>query len=150
MIEEVMVDCGVSDDDVNGVSVVSFQGASDTMNLPVAFISFIMLPIAGNTKAIRFAMEDKLDCTLGVAIGSSIRISMFVIPICVIVSWLMGSPMDLNFQLFETAMLCITVLVVAFMLKEGISNYFIGLMLILCYLMVAASLFVHVDPSNDD
>lgn len=123
------------------------------------------------------------------------------IPFCVVVGWFMGQPMDLNFKLFETATLFITVLVVAFMLQvspclsftnfmvfmlifvvvsdayiyiyqseillfcalglliqlviigfywmqEGTSNYFKGLMLILCYLIVAASFFVHVDPTN--
>ena len=72
-----------------------------------------------------------------------------MIPFCVVVGWFMGKPMDLNFQLFETATLFITVLVVAFMLQEGTSNYFKGLMLILCYLIVAASFFVHVDPSKE-
>jgi Ca2+:H+ antiporter len=62
----------------------------------------------------------------------------------------MGAQMDLNFQLFETATLFITVIVVAFFLQEGTSNYFKGLMLILCYLIVAASFFVHEDPHQDD
>jgi Ca2+:H+ antiporter len=66
----------------------------------------------------------------------------------VVIGWMMGEEMDLNFQLFETATLFITVLVVAFMLQEGTSNYFKGLMLILCYLIVAASFFVHVDPKS--
>ncbi|CAA0829509.1 Vacuolar cation/proton exchanger 2 [Striga hermonthica] len=137
---------------LSGYLVDAIQGASDSMNMPVAFISVILLPIVGNAaehaSAIMFAMKDKLDISLGVAIGSSTQISMFVIPFCVIVGWFMGKPMDLNFQLFETATLFITVLVVAFMLQEGQSNYFKGLMLILCYLIVAASFFVHVDPSN--
>ncbi|KAL3632833.1 Vacuolar cation/proton exchanger 2 [Castilleja foliolosa] len=139
---------------LSGYLVDTIQGASDSMNMPVSFISVILLPIVGNAaehaSAIMFAMKDKLDITLGVAIGSSTQISMFVIPFCVIVGWIMGKPMDLNFQLFETATLFITVLVVAFMLQEGQSNYFKGLMLILCYLIVAASFFVHIDPSNDD
>lgn len=139
---------------LSGYLVDAIQGASESLNLPVAFISVILLPIVGNAaehaSAIMFAMKDKLDITLGVAIGSSTQISMFVIPFCVVVGWCMGEPMDLNFKLFETATLFITVLVVAFMLQEGTSNYFKGLMLILCYLIVAASFFVHVDPSNDD
>ncbi|KAL3528523.1 hypothetical protein ACH5RR_007845 [Cinchona calisaya] len=139
---------------LSGYLVDAIQGASDSLNLPMAFISVILLPIVGNAaehaSAIMFAMKDKLDITLGVAIGSSTQISMFVIPFCVVVGWFMGQRMDLNFQLFETATLFITVLVVAFMLQEGTSNYFKGLMLILCYLIVAASFFVHVDPSNDD
>ncbi|RRT50593.1 hypothetical protein B296_00015357 [Ensete ventricosum] len=100
------------------------QGASVAWNIPVAFISVILLPIVGNAaehaSAIIFAMKDKLDISLGVAIGSSTQISMFgvsLIPFCVVVGWIMGQPMDLNFQLFETATLFITVLVVAFMLQ---------------------------------
>ncbi|KAG5538064.1 hypothetical protein RHGRI_025224 [Rhododendron griersonianum] len=137
---------------LSGYLVDAIQGASDSWNMPVAFISVILLPIVGNAaehaSAIMFAMKDKLDITLGVAIGSSTQISMFLIPFCVVVGWLMGKPMDLNFQLFETATLFITVIVVAFMLQEGTSNYFKGLMLILSYLIVAASFFVHVDPST--
>ncbi|XP_060206061.1 vacuolar cation/proton exchanger 2-like [Lycium barbarum] len=138
---------------LSGYLVDAIEGASDSLSMPMSFISVILLPIVGNAaehaSAIMFAMKDKLDITLGVAIGSSTQISMFVIPFCVVVGWFMGKPMDLNFQLFETATLFITVLVVAFMLQEGTSNYFKGLMLILCYLIVAASFFVHVDPSKD-
>ncbi|KAF6174990.1 hypothetical protein GIB67_026478 [Kingdonia uniflora] len=137
---------------LSGYLVDAIQGASDSLNIPIAFISVILLPIVGNAaehaSAIMFAMKDKLDITLGVAIGSSTQISMFVIPFCVVVGWFMGEPMDLNFQLFETATLFITVLVVAFMLQEGTSNYFKGLMLIFCYLIVAASFFVHIDPAT--
>lgn len=131
--------------------VDAIEGASIAWKMPVSFISVILLPIVGNAaehaSAIMFAMKDKLDISLGVAIGSSTQISMFAIPFCVIIGWIMGCPMDLNFQLFETATLFITVLVVAFLLQEGTSNYFKGLMLILCYLIVAASFFVHVDPT---
>uniref|UniRef100_A0A7N0ZYZ7 Vacuolar cation/proton exchanger n=1 Tax=Kalanchoe fedtschenkoi TaxID=63787 RepID=A0A7N0ZYZ7_KALFE len=134
--------------------VDTIEGASVAWNMPLSFISVIVLPIVGNAaehaSAIMFAMKDKLDISLGVAIGSSTQISMFGIPFCVVIGWMMGREMDLNFQLFETATLFITVLVVAFLLQEGTSNYFKGLMLILCYLIVAASFFEHVDPSADD
>lgn len=132
--------------------VDAIEGASVAWKIPVAFISVILLPIVGNAaehaSAIIFAIKDKLDISLGVAIGSSTQIAMFGIPFCVVVGWIMGCPMDLNFQLFETATLFITVLVVAFLLQEGTSNYFKGLMLILCYVIVAASFFVHVDPNT--
>ncbi|GAV61703.1 LOW QUALITY PROTEIN: Na_Ca_ex domain-containing protein, partial [Cephalotus follicularis] len=126
-----------------------FQGASVSLKIPIEFISVILLPIVGNAaehaSAIVFAMKDKLDISLGVAIGSS-TIAMFGIPFCVVAGWIIGRPMDLNFQLFETATLLITVLVVAFMLQEGTSNYFKGLMLFLCYLTIAASFYVHMGP----
>ncbi|XP_038692469.1 vacuolar cation/proton exchanger 3-like isoform X1 [Tripterygium wilfordii] len=132
--------------------VDAIEGASVSLKMPMAFISVILLPIVGNAaehaSAIVFAMKDRLDISLGVAIGSSTQISMFGVPFCVVIGWIMGHPMDLNFQLFETATLFITVLVVAFMLQEGTSNYFKGLMLIFCYLIVAASFFVHIDPTS--
>ncbi|XP_052482413.1 vacuolar cation/proton exchanger 3 isoform X1 [Gossypium raimondii] len=132
--------------------VDTIEGASEAWDVSIAFISVILLPIIGNAaehaSAIMFAMKDKLDISLGVAIGSSTQISMFGIPFCVVIGWMMGQEMDLNFQLFETATLFITVIVVAFFLQEGTSNYFKGLMLILAYLIVAASFFAHEDPTS--
>ncbi|KAF3780533.1 Vacuolar cation/proton exchanger 2 [Nymphaea thermarum] len=118
---------------LSGYLVDAIEGASESLGMPISFISVILLPIVGNAaehaSAIMFAMKDKL------------------IPFCVVIGWCMGQPMDLNFQLFETATLFMTVLVVAFMLQEGTSNYFKGLMLLLCYFIVSASFFFHVDPA---
>ncbi|CAM0947047.1 unnamed protein product [Alopecurus aequalis] len=133
--------------------VDAIDGASQAWNIPVAFISVILLPIVGNAaehaSAVMFAMKDKLDLSLGVAIGSSTQMSMFGIPFCVVIGWMMGQPMDLNFHLFETASLLMTVLVVAFLLQDGTSNCLKGLMLFLCYLIVAASFYVHSDQDPD-
>ncbi|KAK8648720.1 hypothetical protein V6N13_129464 [Hibiscus sabdariffa] len=132
--------------------VDAIEGASLAWGVPVAFISVILLPIGGNTAAVTtsvmFALKDKLDVSLGVAIGSSTQISMFIIPFCVVTGWIFGRPVDLNFQPFETATLFMTVLFVAFIMQEGTSSYFKGLMLLFCYLLVAASYFVHEDPSS--
>ncbi|GMJ02884.1 cation exchanger 5 [Hibiscus trionum] len=132
--------------------VDAIEGTSLAWGVPVAFISVILLPIGGNTAAVTtsvmFAMKDKLDVSLGVAIGSSTQISMFIIPFCVVTGWIFGRHVDLNFQLFETATLFMAVLFVAFITQEGTSNYFKGVMLLFCYLLVAASYFVHGDPSS--
>lgn len=134
--------------------VDAIQEASTSLGIPLPFISVIILPIVGNAaehaSAIMFALKDKLDLSLGVAIGSSTQISMFVIPFCVVIGWITGKPMNLDFQLFETATLFTTVIVVAFMLQEGKANYFKGLMLVFCYLIVGASFFVHADSSNQE
>ncbi|KAL6888644.1 hypothetical protein ACP4OV_009670 [Aristida adscensionis] len=130
--------------------VDAIEGASQAWNVPTAFISAVLLPIVGNaaehTSAVVSATKDKLDISLRVAIGSSTQISMFVIPFCVVLGWIMGQPMDLNFHLFETASLLLTVLVVAFLLQDGTSNCMKGLMLVFCYLIVAASFYVYADP----
>lgn len=132
--------------------VDAIEGASVSSSIPVGFISVIILPIVGNAaehaSAIMFALKDKLDISIGVAVGSSTQIAMFVIPLCVVVGWMMGQKMDLNFQLFETTTLFITVLVVSFMLQEGTSNYFKGAMLVLSYLIVGVSFLVHRDPES--
>ncbi|CAI5487773.1 unnamed protein product [Closterium sp. Naga37s-1] len=111
--------------------VDAIEGAADAWDIPVAFISVIILPIVGNAaehaSAIMFAAKDKVDISLGVAIGSSTQIAMFAIPFCVVVGWAMGVPMDLNFHLFETATLCMTVLVVAALLQVGLGLLQVGL-----------------------
>jgi Ca2+:H+ antiporter len=113
---------------LSGYLVDAIEGASVSWKIPISFISVILLPIVGNAAehagAIMFAMKDKLDLSLGVAIGSSIQISMFAVPFCVVIGWMMGAQMDLNFQLFETATLFITVIVVAFFLQVNLeANY---------------------------
>ncbi|KAK6269407.1 hypothetical protein POUND7_006512 [Theobroma cacao] len=132
--------------------VDAIEGASLAWGVPVAFITVILLPIGGNTAAVTtsvmFAMKNKLDVSLGVAIGSSTQISMFLIPFLVVIGWIFERPVDLNFQLFETATLVMTVLFVAFLMQEGTANYFKGLMLLFSYLIVSASYFVHEDPSS--
>lgn len=137
--------------------VSAIEGAASAWQIPVVFISVVILPIVGNAaehaSAIIFACKDKLDISLGVAIGSSTQIAMFAIPFCVVVGWATGVDVDLNFHIFETATLLITVLVVAVLLQEGKANYFKGLMLVLSYLIVAASFFVHsdvVEPNPGD
>ncbi|CAN0928247.1 Vacuolar cation/proton exchanger 2 [Linum grandiflorum] len=134
---------------LSGYLVDAIQGASESSHLSMGFINVILIPIAGNSAAyattIMFAIKDKQDITLGVAIGSSTQIAMFAIPFYVVVGWLVDQPMDLNFHLFETATLFITVVIVAFTLQEGTSSYFKGLMLMLCYSIVGASFYVHSD-----
>ncbi|KAF8677040.1 hypothetical protein HU200_046498 [Digitaria exilis] len=134
-----------------GFLVDAIEGASKHCKTSLAFMSFVLLLIVGNAaehaSAVMFAMKDKLYISLGVAVGSSTQISMFVVGYSIVTGWMMGQPMDLNFHLFEIANLLITVLVVAFLLQDGTSNCFKGLMLILCYLTVAASFYVYADPN---
>jgi len=130
--------------------VDTIEGASASWDFSVAFISVILLPIVGNAaehaSAVMFAMKNKMDISLGVAIGSSTQIALLVIPFCVIVGWFMDKPMDLNLQVFETATLFITVVTVAFVCQDGKSNWLKGLTLILAYILLSASFFFHKDP----
>ncbi|XP_045818609.1 vacuolar cation/proton exchanger 3-like isoform X2 [Trifolium pratense] len=59
----------------------------------------------------------KKDISLGVALGSATQIAMIVVPLCVIVAWIMGVKMDLNFNLLETGSLALAIIVSAFTLQ---------------------------------
>uniref|UniRef100_A0A5B7AWC6 Vacuolar cation/proton exchanger n=1 Tax=Davidia involucrata TaxID=16924 RepID=A0A5B7AWC6_DAVIN len=127
--------------------VGTIEAASDSWGISVSFISIILLPIVGNAAehagSIIFAFKNKLDISLGVALGSATQISMFVVPLCVIVAWIMGVHMDLDFNLLETGCLAIAIIITAFTLQDGTSHYMKGVVLCLCYGVIATCFFVH-------
>lgn len=84
-----------------------------------------------------------MDISLGVAIGSSTQISLCIVPLCVLLGWAFGRPLDLNLQVFETASLFVTVITVAFISQDGKSNWLKGLTLVLAYVLMSASFFFH-------
>lgn len=132
--------------------VGTIEAASDSWGISVSFISVILLPIVGNAAehagAIIFAFKNKLDISLGVALGSATQISMFVVPLCVVVSWIIGVRMDLDFSLLETSSLALAIIVTAFTLQDGTSHYIKGLVLLLCYIVIGACFFVSKSPQN--
>ncbi|GJP55254.1 hypothetical protein CLOM_g14223, partial [Closterium sp. NIES-68] len=127
--------------------VNSVEGTALEWNVPFSGICVVVLPLVNNvtehTSAILFGMRDKLDVSLSIAVGSSIQLAMFLIPLAVIGGWIIGVPMDLNFHRFETLSLFITVLVTVLMLHEANANWLKGLMLVLMYLILAATFFNH-------
>ncbi|CAL0328291.1 unnamed protein product [Lupinus luteus] len=132
--------------------VATIQEASDSWGLSVSFLSIILLPIVGNAAehagAIIFAFKNKLDITLGVALGSSTQIAMFVVPLCVIVAWIAGVEMDLNLNLLETGSLALAIIATSFTLQDGTSHYMKGFILLLCYIVIGACFFVQRSPLN--
>ncbi|KAI3888270.1 hypothetical protein MKW92_039563 [Papaver armeniacum] len=133
--------------------VGTIEDASESWGISVSFISIILLPIVGNAAehagAVIFAFKNKLDITLGVALGSATQISMFVVPLCVIVAWIMGIEMDLDFNLLETGSLALSVIITAFTLQDGTSHYLKGLVLLLCYFVIAACFFFLKSPVTE-
>ncbi|GFY93164.1 cation exchanger 3 [Actinidia rufa] len=132
--------------------VGTIEDASSSWGLSVSFISIIVLPIVGNAAehagAIIFAFKNKLDISLGVALGSATQISLFAVPSCVITSWIIGEKMDLDFNLLETGSFALSIIVTAFTLQDGTSHYMKGLVLLLCYIVIGACFFVYQTPLN--
>ncbi|KAI8926374.1 hypothetical protein BC831DRAFT_456491 [Entophlyctis helioformis] len=84
-------------------------------------------------------MRNKMDLAIGVAVGSSMQIALFVSPLLVIVGWISGQPLTLDFKVFDTSVLFVSVIVVSHLTNDGTSNWLEGLMLLLSYLIVATA-----------
>ncbi|KAI8635581.1 calcium/proton exchanger [Xylariaceae sp. FL1651] len=111
-----------------------------------SFIGLILIPIVGNAAehvtAVMVAIKNKMDLAMGVAIGSSIQIAIFVTPFLVVLGWIMDRDMDLHFETFETVAFGLSVLVVIYTVQDGKSNYLEGAMLMSLYIIIAIAFFV--------
>jgi len=129
--------------------VDALQGASENWGVPDLFLGTIVIPIVGNAAehaaAIIFAVKNKMELALGIAIGSSTQIALFVVPLCIVIGWAVDEPLSLDFHPFETGTLLLTVLIVGFLIQNGESNWLMGLLLIVAYCVVSAAYFVHTD-----
>ncbi len=116
-----------------------------------AFIGLIILPIVGNAAehvtAVTVAAKNKMDLAIGVAVGSSIQIALFVTPVVVLLGWILKTDMSLYFNIFETISLFVSVFVVNFLVLDGRSNYLEGSLLIAAYVIIALGAFFY--PSTD-
>ncbi|RKF75922.1 putative vacuolar calcium ion transporter protein [Golovinomyces cichoracearum] len=112
-----------------------------------AFIGLIILPIVGNAAehvtAVTVAVKNKMDLAIGVALGSSIQISLFVTPFAVLLGWCMNRDLSLYFTLFETVSLFVSAFIVNFLVLDGRSNYLEGALLCSAYIMIAVAAFFY-------
>jgi len=121
--------------------VDSIEDVSENFGLPKAFIGVILLPIVGNAAehatAVTCAMKGMMDLALGVAVGSSTQIALFVVPCAVLFGWGFDKPMTLGFRNFDTACQMLSVFLVGQVLQHGNTNWLHGAMLMTTYLLVA-------------
>ena len=107
--------------------VSAIDDVANEYNISKPFIGIVLLPIVGNAAehvtSVWMAAKNKMEIALGVAIGSSIQISLGLIPALVVVGWLIGQPLTLFFQNFETVTLVVSVLLVNTLIQDGKSNY---------------------------
>merc|ERR1719464_2578907 len=117
--------------------VDSINQVSKGFGIPKAFIGVILLPIVGNAAehatAVTCAMRGMMDLALGVAVGSSTQIALFVVPTSVLIGWTLNSPMTLSFRNFDTACQMLSVFLVGQVLQHGNTNWLHGAMLMMVY-----------------
>ena len=132
--------------------VGSIQEVVSSSSVGEIFIGLIILPIVGNAAehvtALTVAMKNKMDLAIGVAVGSSIQIAIFVTPLVVILGWIIDKPMTLHFTLFETVCLFVSAFIVNFLVLDGRSNYLEGALLCAVYLIIAIVAFFYPDADQ--
>jgi len=134
--------------------VDSIDGMVEGGHIQKEFVGVILLPIVGNAAehvtAVSVSVKDKLTLSLGVAVGSSIQIALFVIPFITILAWILGKPLTLLFDPYESIALFLAVLTVNYAVQDGKSNWLEGMILMCLYIILGTTFFFYPgqDPDN--
>jgi len=120
------------------ILVGSISEASEKIGLSEFFVGVFVVAIVGNAAehwvAVLVASKDKMDLAINVAIGSSAQIALFVAPVLVLLSFVVGpAPMALVFNGYELGALLFAVLIANLVTQEGESNWFEGTQLLALY-----------------
>jgi len=137
---------GVAVGVMSEILVGSISEASKTVGLSEFFVGVIVVAIVGNAAehwvAILVAYKDKMDLAVNIAIGSSAQIALFVGPLLVLASYVLGPhPMALVFNGFEVAGVILAILLTTHITSDGESTWFEGLLLLAVYAVLAVTFF---------
>ena len=138
---------GVAVGVMSEILVDSISDAAHTLGLSEFFIGVIIVAIVGNAAehwvAVLVAVKDKMDLAVNIAIGSSAQIALFVAPVLVLTSFVIGPhPMALVFNGFELAGILLAILIANHVTNEGESTWYEGLQLLAVYVVLAIAFFV--------
>jgi Ca2+:H+ antiporter len=127
--------------------VSTLEVATEQLGLTALFTGVILVPIIGNAAehatAVTVAMKDKMDLSVSVALGSSLQIALFVAPVLVLAGYIMGKPMNLNFNPFELVAVAVSVLIANSISSDGRSNWLEGSLLLAAYLVLGFAFYFH-------
>ena len=117
--------------------VGAIEQARESLGLTEVFVGVIVVAIVGNaaehSSAILMAMRNKMDLSLGIALGSSLQIALFVAPVLLFASYLFGRPMNLEFTIPEVVAVIASVLIAQQISSDGESNWVEGVQLLSVY-----------------
>jgi Ca2+:H+ antiporter len=132
---------------VSEVFIESVQKATETFGMTPAFVGFIVVALVGGSaemgSAFSAARKNRLDLSVGIALGSSSQIALFVAPGLVLLSYVLGpAPMDLQFWPGAVGMMLIATITVSLVTNSGRSAWFVGVLLMMVYLIFAVTLYL--------
>ncbi len=112
-----------------------------------AFLGVILVPIIGNVAehlvAVQVAMRNKMELSVEIAVASSLQIALFVAPLLVFISLLVGHPLVLVFNRFEMLALGVAILTTSLVSFDGESHWLEGAELLIVYFIFALAFFLH-------
>jgi Ca2+:H+ antiporter len=137
---------------ISEIFVGSVEGAAATLGLSDAFVGFIVVALVGGAAemaaAFSGALKNRLDLSVGIAFGSASQIALFVAPVLVLLSYLIGpAPMDLQFWPGAIAMMFVATVTTSLVSSGGRSAWFIGVLMVMVYLVFAAVLYIVPPPT---
>jgi Ca2+:H+ antiporter len=132
---------------VSEVFVESVQEAAVTFAMTPAFVGFVVVALVGGAaemaSAFSAARKNRLDLSVGIALGSASQIALFIAPVLVLLSYVIGpTPMDLRFWPGAVVMMLIAALTASLMTSGGRSAWFLGVLVLLVYLVFAMTLYL--------
>lgn len=132
---------------VSEVFVESVQHAAITFGMTPAFVGFIVVALVGAAaemaSAFAGARKNRLDLSVGIALGSAVQIALFVAPVLVLLSYVIGpAPMDLQFWPGAVVMMLIAAVTVSLVTSSGRSAWFVGVLVLLVYAIFAMTLYL--------
>ena len=132
---------------VSEIFVESVQTAAEAFGMSPAFVGFVVVALVGGSAemaaAFSGARKNRLDLSVGIALGSASQIALFVAPVLVLLSYAIGpAPMDLHFWPGAVVMMLIATLTAAFITNGGRSAWFVGVLMLMVYLVFATTLYL--------
>jgi Ca2+:H+ antiporter len=128
------------------ILVGSVEPAAETFGMTRIFVGVIVVAVIGNaaehSTAIMMALKNRMELSLGIAIGSSIQVALFVAPVLLFASYFMGPrPMDLVFTPGEVLAIFVAVLITGQIAGDGESNWLEGVQLLAVYVILALAFY---------
>ena len=132
---------------VSEIFVESVQQAAEAFGMTPAFVGFIVVALVGGAaemaSAFSGARKNRLDLSVGIALGSASQIALFVAPVLVLLSYVMGpTPMDLRLWPGAVVMMLFATLTASLVTNSGKSAWFVGVLLLMVYLIFAMTLYL--------
>jgi Ca2+:H+ antiporter len=132
---------------VSEIFVASVQEAALTFGMTDAFVGFIIVALVGGAaemaSAFSGARKNRLDLSVGIALGSASQIALFVAPVLVLLSYFIGpAPMDLQFWPGAVVMILIATITATLVTNGGQSAWYTGVLVLMVYLIFAMTLYL--------